>query len=277
MSTSLARYALVACLLTGCASNLTVKVERIEPNGQLPEKFTRVNDYDLIVEQQIAAINHYLAGTGRIEEMLGSEHVQSVESYVDAVESKVGHLRNEGVELTVKLTPYQITGTVPSELATAVMNFRSKVALFLLEEDKVWTEFGQGFEQGSDFGGKISNEVAAISGVRNQLQEAKQISGSSRVGYQGFIVDDIFKISPSDPNYASVLAGTPVSQAISEVKATSLGDSTVLFVQESPGQMRIYQVETDTEQLVQNALFIFDKSLSAAIKYMGPVPATATK
>jgi hypothetical protein len=43
-----------------------------------------------------------------------------------------------------------------------------------------------------------------------------------------------------------------------------------VFVQENPTQLRVFEIDNDPTQLVQNVANITDKALEAAIKYAQP-------
>lgn len=260
---------IVCILVGGCSTGLDIKVERIQPRGQIANEYARVNELDQVVAQQIGALRVYIESTLDMEKKLG-ENKNAISEFTKTVRASADTRIEKGKKLNNELHAFNLTPQVPDSLRNDVLSYKQDVAIFLHDQHDVWEKYINRFSEGSET--RSSLEDAYEDMVGTKLVDAQRASSQKRLGYQGFIVDEVFEISASDPNYESVLFGTPIPQAITHVNAQALGDSSVLFVQENPTQMRIYHVETDVEKLVQNAMFIFDKTLSAAIKYMGPVP-----
>jgi len=74
--------------------------------------------------------------------------------------------------------------------------------------------------------------------------------------------------------YSTVLKARPIGKPFTLVKASAIGDSTIIFVQESPVQMRAYSIDMDPTQLVKNVIDIMDKALQFAASFATPMPAT---
>jgi hypothetical protein len=95
---------------------------------------------------------------------------------------------------------------------------------------------------------------------------------SRPAGYGGFTTEGAYRISAGDPDYKEVLSGHPVGEPVTSVTSTVVGDSTLMFVQESPSQMRVHRVDMDAKELIRQIGDITNKGLAAWVKYMGGTP-----
>lgn len=92
----------------------------------------------------------------------------------------------------------------------------------------------------------------------------------SAAGYGGFTMPDVFLIQPSDRLYEFVLKAPIDPQPLSIAKVDTTGDSSVVIVQESPGQFRVKRVASDPTTVLQNSAFIADMALRAAAQTITP-------
>lgn len=90
--------------------------------------------------------------------------------------------------------------------------------------------------------------------------------------FGGFQARSIHTISPHDPEYARLLGAKVSAEPFSSVRTHAAGDSTIMFVQESPTQMRVFSVDMEGTVMAQNIMLISDKALQAAVNYLSPVP-----
>lgn len=116
---------------------------------------------------------------------------------------------------------------------------------------------------------KILDEVPRASAA---LRQAQQVAASTRPRFGGYASESVHTISPGDPAYDYVLNADPHRRPISLVSSSAWGDSTIMFVQESPTQMRVFTVDVDGTQLAQNIMLITDKALQAAVNHLSPLP-----
>lgn len=86
-------------------------------------------------------------------------------------------------------------------------------------------------------------------------------------GFGGLRQGGVYQINPGDPAYDRVLNGKAAANPISEVIIAATGDTGVMLVQESPAQMRLYQISNDPSAILRNASFILNKVLQAAVKF----------
>ncbi len=110
---------------------------------------------------------------------------------------------------------------------------------------------------------------------------AEEGAKATKIGFGGFMTTDVFVINPSDPKYADVLnSAVPVWSVLRApfYQKTSLepmteacvgvsGDSAIMLVMESPGQVRVYQVSLDPTQITRNIGLLVSKATGAAAKY----------
>lgn len=92
-----------------------------------------------------------------------------------------------------------------------------------------------------------------------------------RPGFGGFRQAGVYVINPGDPAYEAVLKAKPAPNPLTSVTVRATGDSGIMVVQESPGQMRLYQLTNDPISLMRNVGFILDKVLQAAVKFGSPI------
>jgi len=91
-----------------------------------------------------------------------------------------------------------------------------------------------------------------------------------RPGFGGFHQAGVYRINPGDPNYDAVLKAKAIGSPLTSVSVAVTGDSGFMIVQESPGQMRLYELTNDPIALTRNVSFIVDKVLQAAVKFSSP-------
>lgn len=89
-------------------------------------------------------------------------------------------------------------------------------------------------------------------------------------GFGGFRPAGVYLINPGDPMYDAVLAARPSPRAITAVEVRADGDAGVMIVQESPGQMRLYQLTSDPLTLMRNVSLILEKALQGVVKFSAP-------
>lgn len=96
---------------------------------------------------------------------------------------------------------------------------------------------------------------------------------AKRGGFGGFQTVGIFEINPSDPAYQEVfkpgLSRASISwRTLTQATAMAVGDSSLMLVMESPGQVRTHQVSNDPTQLLRNVALIIGKATGAASKFL---------
>lgn len=92
-------------------------------------------------------------------------------------------------------------------------------------------------------------------------------SSPGSAGFGGFRQSGVYCINPGDPMYDAVLQAAPAANPLTSVTTRATGDTAVMIVQESPGQLRLYQISNDPVSGMRNATLILDKVLQAAVKF----------
>lgn len=117
---------------------------------------------------------------------------------------------------------------------------------------------------------KTEDAQKAVEGLRDLGATAK--AGIVAAGFGGFRSIGVHQINPADPAYRHLLSKARSENvgAFTSVQATAVGDSTIVFVQETPTQLRVFEIDNDPTQLIQNVAYIMDKALEAAVKYSAP-------
>jgi len=88
-------------------------------------------------------------------------------------------------------------------------------------------------------------------------------------GFGGYQQGGVYMINPGDPMYDAVLQAPAAAHAVTSVEVRADGDTGVMVVQESPGQMRLYQLTNDPLTMMRNISLILDKVMQAAVKFGG--------
>lgn len=86
-------------------------------------------------------------------------------------------------------------------------------------------------------------------------------------GFGGYRQGGVYQINPGDPAYGRVLNAGVAAQPITEIVLNAAGDTCVMLVQESPAQLRLYQVSNDPTSILRNASFILNKIMQGAVKF----------
>ena len=181
--------------------------------------------------------------------------------------------KGRALELRVKALAPQARGD--GDLPSEAGRYLQESAVFMKEEQGRWRSFveGQAIEDAS--------KRELLSGLdERDASLSIQLGDASRalIGFGGFRSEGVHMISAADPLYPAILQGTVVGAPFSHVVADAVGDSSVMFVQETPTQVRVAEVNTDSTQLVNNVVFITQKALAAAARYSGvPIPAGLAK
>lgn len=117
---------------------------------------------------------------------------------------------------------------------------------------------------------KAVDALNAVLSLKEVGANAK--AGVLAAGFGGFRSVGVHQINPADPAYRDLLsqARSETVGTFSTVQAVVNGDSTIVFVLENPTQLRVFEIDNDSTQLVQNVAYITDKALEAAIKYSQP-------
>jgi hypothetical protein len=83
-------------------------------------------------------------------------------------------------------------------------------------------------------------------------------------GFGGLATYGVFEIRPGDSLYQYVLGAKAYPDPLSSASTTAGGESTVVFVQESPAQFRVKEISNDPSKIVQNVIAITNMALRAA-------------
>jgi len=131
-------------------------------------------------------------------------------------------------------------------------------------EDRV----GADLENARKFVANLTSEKEALA----PILAAGQREAPTSAGFGGFMMPDVFVLQPSDPLYEFVLNAPVDSTPLSATTVETVGDSSVVIVQESPGQFRIKRVASDPTTMIQNSAFVADMALRAAAQTLAPTP-----
>jgi len=254
---------LVLCAVAGCQNEFRVRVEKLDVAGTRaaatddPESTRQLTVlHDLLLgldgvcvdcqrETGMASLSGTVAPLGEAQ--------QAARTLLPAVESA---LRRQSAG--------QLSGAA---LATEVELIRKQAVARLPDVSQVaWDELIEA--QASPE--KQMRLAAAVEQWRARLARyAADLSAASRTrpGFGGFQQAGVYRINPGDPHYDAVLKAKPIGSPLTAVTVAATGDSGFMIVQESPGQMRLYELTNDPIALTRNVSFIIDKVLQAAVKF----------
>lgn len=130
---------------------------------------------------------------------------------------------------------------------------------------------------------KIKDQAPDLIKISEELVfELGRAREAAKPRFGGFVSTDVYPINPSDPMYARILkSGSPIGavvfapfwrntslETITEAKVGVSGDSAIMLVVESPGQVRVYQVSMDPTQITRNIGLLISKATAAGMKFL---------
>ncbi|UCE61344.1 MAG: hypothetical protein JSU63_06265 [Phycisphaerales bacterium] len=251
--------------LPGCQNYLRVQVQLLDATGQ--EKVTEGTYRDAVLKS-VASLKHFEHVIACLKKVLGPAHEVRISEPAanDLKDAKA--LKAEGTALAGEL----VSMTDIFVAAEKARVYTEKVADFY-DRLQGYEEFLKEGLQDSEQLKKVQKTLAVhwsapIAEVKNEAAAAT----AQAAGFGGFSGVAVHQIDASDRKYAHVLKAKPTGKPFTLVDSKAAGDSTIVFVQESPTQIRAYSVDMDPTQLAHNVIYITDKALQAAAKFAGPVP-----
>lgn len=276
--------ALFACL-AGCQNRLVVTVEMIQTKDGLP-----IDDNERIHEGKAAeavqasiralglcrdfpdALLGYLVEKGHLAQANADNATMGIASTVKAMNEEIDAKQRKGVELYAK-----ILSTPPDDvdnLWPEIDAYRVEVTNFIKDKKQTASVIVAATTALVEANKKDAVTKAAEAYADHKFESyvaASKSSGAVVSGFGGFTTPGVYKISPGDKNFDKVLSGKPVGEPITQVLSEASGDSTIIFVQEVPAQLRVFSIDLDPSMLIQNVLYITNKALQAAAKYATPM------
>jgi hypothetical protein len=257
-----------AAIQTGCQSTMSVTVERLapvippdglcKPSNSMLGKVKVNGGYIDSLNNCIYGLLQYEKMISEIETTASANKVRKISEFRDSAVAQ----RVEGQDLLQKIVT---SSDSLSSKQPAIQAYCVKTAAFLDDASIMWKDFAKFLSNDEELG------AAVDSLLQNGLPRVEQIvvaATSQSAGFGGFQTEGIYTISPADPMYKYVLNAQAERSPISHSQSNVTGDSTIMFVQDSPGQIHVYAVEMDAEKIVRNVATISDKALEAWTKFM---------
>ena len=257
---------LVLCAVAGCQNEFRVRVEKLDVAG------TRaVENDDPESTRQLTVLHELLLGLDGV--CVDCQRETGMASLVGTM-APLGEAQQAArtllpsVESALKRqSAGQLSGTA---LATEAELIRKQAVARLPDLSQIaWDELIEA--QASPE--KQMRLAAAVEQWRARLARySADLSAASRArpGFGGFQQAGVYRINPGDPHYDAVLKADAIGSPLTAVSVAATGDSGFMVVQESPGQMRLYELTNDPIALTRNVSFIIDKVLQAAVKFSAP-------
>jgi len=259
---------LLLCASTGCQNEFRVRVEKLDTPGHVAVGMTDPESarvlatlHELLVGLDGVCIEcRRAAGTDAVNttlEPLGQAQ-QAARALLPAVEALIG-----------RQAKGELTGAA---LAAEIDLLRRRAAAQIPDLASVaWDQLIEAQSSPE----KQMQLAAAVEQWRTRLAKyAADLAAptSAQAGFGGFRQAGVYRINPGDAAYDAVLKAKPIGNPLTMVSVRATGDSGFMIVQESPGQMRLYELTNDPVALTRNVSFIIDKVLQAAVKFSSPTP-----
>ncbi len=295
--------AVIVLLGTGCQNTLRVRVEKVRGVWSV----NRESRVGRALEEAVENLTRVKERCFALDRSL-SEYVESVPAekreversltsgYRTVLAETIGGAQALIVECEAAFRPPSSDGTIVIPRATL-----RKVRDYLHETAsnmESWKTTLSKFQQFQRFVADIdrglvsatpTDTLEASSGAKvwtqlsGLLAAAEEGAKRTKIGFGGFMTTDVFVINPSDPKYAEILkSASPIGNALAwpfyqntsqetltDARVAVSGDSAIMLVMESPGQVRVHQVSMDPTQITRNIGLLVSKATAAAAKYAG--------
>ncbi len=273
--------AIIALLLgPGCQSSMKVTVHRIEPAGEIRKEYAQTRTDLEKVSATVSALMNLQSSLKSLEDAWTRDEL--INNAIPLPESLNADI-SRGLALVNEL-PKLDTTMASAKSAAYFVTVQSTVNQADERIDglrdvnaNIAAQFRDGERQDAEEVARTRESTKSIASNFSEraLGVATSSLRTSKPGYGGFVRTGVTRISAGDPNYKLVLEGKPQGEPITETIANVSGDSTVIFVQENPVQMRVYTVDLNAEELVRNISQISSKAVNAALKFSAPLPESA--
>ncbi|MBX3396806.1 MAG: hypothetical protein KF841_15725 [Phycisphaerae bacterium] len=256
-----AAIAVCLCMAAGCQSTLRVRVEKLEgvqssvPDG-LPD-----------------TLRILLAALEGLDEICTECRITYGDAAVESALSALADSQRKGralLPIIRDLIDRQARGQIGGRALaaqTAALHRRVRALIPRIDLDALSTVIPIEIEPAQR--AAMQRLAADLPVVVDRFATALASAAAGSAGFGGFRQGGVFQINPGDPAYDRVLVAVPAANPITEVRVRAVGDTGVMLVQESPAQMRLYQISNDPSTIMRNASFIMNKVLQAAVKFSG--------
>lgn len=254
---------LVLCAVAGCQNEFRVRVEKLDVAG------TRgVEADDPESTRQLAVLHELLLGLDGVcvdcQREAGMASLSGTMAPLGEAQQTARTLLPFVESAIKRQSAGQLSGAA---LATEVELLRKQTVARLPDLSRVaWDDLIEAQSSPE----KQMRVAAAVEQWRARLSRyAADLSSVSRTrpGFGGFQQAGVYRINPGDPHYDKVLKAKAIGSPLTAVKVAATGDSGFMIVQESPGQMRLYELTNDPIALTRNVSFILDKVMQSAVKF----------
>ena len=270
------RYALAVCgllmLLSGCASTMRAKVELIEPAKGYTDQDAAPGGPSLLqaVQDTVGALEVFTRGVDEMNRQYPADMRQTFgdilscrdrcQSAIQQGNDLVGRAKrvsdpDERAVLAVEMRGY--VSNIAGEAQQADQMRRVSLAEEKLEYLNLPADAKQAFKESLS---------AYTSTFQTTMFRAKE-SSTQTIGFGGLQYCGTDVLCPGDPRYRMVVQGRSIG-VISNASTQALGDSTIVFFQETPTQMKNFSADLDAAQMLQNVALIMDKAVTAFSKYL---------
>ncbi len=266
------RYATACCglllLFSGCASTMRVSVEMIKPQGGFGQDDTMPGASSLVqaVQDTVSALEQYTQAVDNLKLQDGDFAAQTFGEVLSQRESYRASIL-QGNSLLAKASQMaDLPGR--SALAAEMRKYTSDVAGQAQQRSKLTVAK---CSQLSDRGrAKCEPLIRTLDALGDALEtetlSAKE-AGMQTLGFGGLQYCGTDVVAPGDPRYRDVVRGTPIG-VISKAETRALGNSTIVFFQERPAEIKNFSTDLNAEQLMKNVAYVSDKATTAFTKYL---------
>lgn len=249
------------CSAAGCRSTLRVRVEKLEGvQSNVPDG-------------QTDSLQTLLAALSGLDEICTECRITYGDTAVESALSALADSQRNGralLPIVHDLIDRQARGQIGGRALaaqTAALHHRVRALIPRIDLDALSAVIPIEIEPAKR--AAMQRLAANLPIAVDRFATALASASTGSAGFGGFRQGGVFQINPGDPAYDRVLSAKPAAHPITEVRVRAVGDTGVMLVQESPAQMRLYQISNDPATIMRNASFIMNKVLQAAVKFSG--------
>jgi len=280
---------IVSGLAMGCQNNATVRVQRALLDGDL--RLRHDSRLGRQLDQAARDLETYARDCRALERRLeafpssftDANVISAAQSIVEPWRSDVVGAAERATSLATECRAFYDEPNI-TDRKSAIHESLARINDYFAEMRPRIQNWSAQAKESDVLSKLVADPRSPVNTMLKGLQEeaGKGQSAFSRIGFGGFQTTDVYIINPSDPSYQSILKThgpwakwvkdafwqDVSAETFSMASAGVTGDSAIMFVMESAGQVRVYQVSMDPTQITRNIGLLVSKATGAVAKYM---------
>ena len=276
-------------LAIGCQNNATVRVQRALLDGD--RRLTHDSRLGRQLDQAARDLESYARDCQALERRLGefpssftdANVMSAAQSIVEPWRSDVAGAAEWATSLATECRAFYNEPDI-ADRKSAIHEALARINDYFADMRPRIQNWSEQAKESDVLSKLVADPRSSVNTMLKGLQEeaGRGQSALSRIGFGGFQTTDVYVINPSDPNYQRILRTHGPwakwmkdafwqdlsAETLSMATAGVTGDSAIMFVMESPGQVRVYQLSMDPTQITRNIGLLVSKATGAVAKYM---------